>query len=245
MNAAEPRSVFSVCSVRFVLLALQFGDERAITAPEYGLAPGYHFEPRVAAWEDGALAVWSDPRQGGSVYGARIAPDGTLLDRFGILIDSNAGVGDIIWTGRAYLLVYTTGSDLWSLRPSCTAASSTRTAIFPLLYFWTLISLGLVPDSHLANLVLQLTGAATLVSLMWRKGKSNSWFGAVGGASRALVREDSASLAGLPCQNETRLVGSRTNSIMSTNSSRIVFSSIPTFDAFDPKRISSSAPSVK
>lgn len=97
--------------IAVLLLAalLDFGPERELAGnPSIGLAPRGRERARVAASDDGALVVWSDGRTGESewkVYGARLGRTGAVLDRQGLLIASGIA-GDVVWTGRAYLVAY-------------------------------------------------------------------------------------------------------------------------------------------
>ena len=86
---------------------LDFGPERPLIArPELAPAPRMRERARVATSDRGALVVWSDYRSlEWNVYGARLDRDGTLLDEKGLLIASGIA-GDVVWTGRAYLVAY-------------------------------------------------------------------------------------------------------------------------------------------
>ena len=83
--------------------------EVPVSRPEYGLAGEINrSHPRLASNGDTYLAVWTDFREAGSptVYAARLAADGTLLDPLGIRVAENAHAGPIVWTGSKYLVTY-------------------------------------------------------------------------------------------------------------------------------------------
>ena len=88
---------------------IALGPERPLVAAPIDFAPGLHLTPRVAASDDGALAIWTDFRRdpyAPAVYGTRLDRDGNPLDPTGILIAANARAGDVIWTGRHFLIAY-------------------------------------------------------------------------------------------------------------------------------------------
>ena len=74
-------------------------------------ATGTQLEPAVAGSWAGWLVVWADYRTGtGDIYGARVDPEGRLLDPDGIII--NKGARDqrspqVVWNGQEYLVVWT------------------------------------------------------------------------------------------------------------------------------------------
>jgi hypothetical protein len=75
-------------------------------------ANGVQITPEVAFGNDSYMVVWSDDRIGGdfNIYGARVAPDGTVLDPEGILIgpDTNTGKYEpsIAFTGTRFFVVW-------------------------------------------------------------------------------------------------------------------------------------------
>ena len=94
--------------------AAALGRERALSAPELGLAPSIMMSAQVAASDDGYLATWTDFRSGPpTVYAARFESDGTMLDPTGIRVAEEAYAGTVIWTGRAYLIAYAKGLHVW------------------------------------------------------------------------------------------------------------------------------------
>ena len=92
-------------------LLLGVGPERPLTHAPIDLAPGPHNTARVAVSDDGAFAIWTDFRRDRdlyrpAVYGTRLDRDGNVLDPTGVLISPNARAGEVLWTGRAYLVAY-------------------------------------------------------------------------------------------------------------------------------------------
>jgi hypothetical protein len=64
------------------------------------------FQMAIASDGDGFLAVWCDQRDHGSVYAARIAHDGTILDPRGIFLANTNSPVAVAWTGDRYLVAW-------------------------------------------------------------------------------------------------------------------------------------------
>jgi hypothetical protein len=104
------------------------GPERGVSDPVESPAPGAHEAPAVAFDGTNYLVVWSDNRREeawGDVYGARVTPSGTVLDRSGIAIatgPSSQSVPRVAFGGGTYLVVWTeqsptaTGTDIVGAR---------------------------------------------------------------------------------------------------------------------------------
>jgi hypothetical protein len=89
------------------LAAVDLGPERPAGTTRYDFAPFQREEPRVAVNDDGAVAVWSDARNGEvGVYAARFDRDGKLLDPAGRVVTVRGTALDVIWTGTTWLVVY-------------------------------------------------------------------------------------------------------------------------------------------
>jgi len=82
--------------------------EMPLSEPEYGISSNSLGDAHIASNGDGYLAVWTDYRTNGqpSVYAARIAADGTVLDRLGLRVAEYAHAGPVIWTGSKFLIAY-------------------------------------------------------------------------------------------------------------------------------------------
>lgn len=123
-NAPCKRAVtaprISVMSRPFVTLVLSLftvlaGIAGSVAAAEIPLsippslipATGLQTGSSIASDGDGFLAVWADNRGGAaSIYGARLAADGTILDPTGIRIASGLySRAAAVWTGRSYLVI--------------------------------------------------------------------------------------------------------------------------------------------
>jgi hypothetical protein len=95
-----------------VLLALplfaaapRFGREVPASPYEYG-DPGLAiYNADIATNGDGYLAAWTDTRLGNSVWVARMAADGTLLDKTGIRV-GDGYFAEVIWTGESYVVAW-------------------------------------------------------------------------------------------------------------------------------------------
>ncbi|HET7856698.1 MAG TPA: PASTA domain-containing protein [Gaiellaceae bacterium] len=75
------------------------------------LGSGWQSSPRIASDGTNFLVVWTDARRGPywDVYGARVRPDGVVLDPGGFPIASSPsieGPGDVAWDGTHYLVVW-------------------------------------------------------------------------------------------------------------------------------------------
>jgi hypothetical protein len=83
----------------------QIAGERPLATPVY--APVTAYGPvAIASNGDGFLAAWSDQRDRGSIYAARIAHDGTVLDPRGIFLANALSAVNVAWTGDRYLVVW-------------------------------------------------------------------------------------------------------------------------------------------
>ena len=88
------------------------GPEQPVGLPIDGLAESSQVFPAAARGDDGLFVVWQDERRdpGGDIFGARISNDGTLLDRYGIVISAEPGTQEfprIASDGSGYLVVWT------------------------------------------------------------------------------------------------------------------------------------------
>jgi hypothetical protein len=77
----------------------------------FGPAPEYQISTSVAFDGTNHMVVWADYRSGTSydIYGARVAPDGTVLDQAGIVISAAAGDQEapaVAFGGTSYLVVW-------------------------------------------------------------------------------------------------------------------------------------------
>lgn len=95
------------------LVALRVDEDGDVLEPvpfTITAAAGSQLEPAVAGGWAGWLVVWADYRTGtGDIYGARVDPEGRLLDPDGIII--NKGARDqrspqVVWNGQEYLVVW-------------------------------------------------------------------------------------------------------------------------------------------
>ena len=75
---------FGLIAIAVVVLAGCVGVEHPVSDAVYG--PGDNDQRDTAAAFDGTnfLVVWSDARHGSDIYGARVRPDGSVLDVTGI-----------------------------------------------------------------------------------------------------------------------------------------------------------------
>jgi hypothetical protein len=72
------------------------------------------YSPALAFDGTNYLAVWTDERPSAQVYGARVSPDGTLLDPAGIAIATSApwhGLPTLVFGGTNYLVVWEQGAE--------------------------------------------------------------------------------------------------------------------------------------
>lgn len=97
-----------IAAIALLASLLEFGPERALVArAEPVLAPGPRDTARVATQDLGSLVVWNDFRAASqTVRAARLDRNGAVLDPYGLLIASDANVGDVVWTGSGYLVSY-------------------------------------------------------------------------------------------------------------------------------------------
>ncbi len=118
----------SVCAALVLGSLLLSGCVWVVSEPVYG--PGGHEQRNPSVAFDGTnfLAVWADVRQvtpqhpfDANIYGARIRPDGSVLDVTGIPITSDAGgqdAPDVAFDGTNFLVVWTAGSSTYGARVS-------------------------------------------------------------------------------------------------------------------------------
>lgn len=74
--------------------------------------------PSVAYGSGKFVVVWSDVREGG-VYGARMKPDGTLLDPEGIRLnmsDERGGAPVVAYDGRNFVVIWNNGEGIFGVR---------------------------------------------------------------------------------------------------------------------------------
>lgn len=91
-----------------LLAAAAFGQitgEHPVSTPVYGPVPRI-LQTAIASDGDGFLAVWTDQRDYGALYAARIARDGTIADPRGILLAKTLSSFAVAWTGGHYLAVW-------------------------------------------------------------------------------------------------------------------------------------------
>src|SRR5690242_20178743 len=106
MNRVARTPLLLLASALCVLpLSAQITGERPVSTPVYAPVVSV-VQPAIASDGDGFLAVWSDQRDRGAVYAARIASDGTLLDPHGILLAKINSVVAVAWTGDRYLVAW-------------------------------------------------------------------------------------------------------------------------------------------
>src|SRR5438874_1931453 len=101
------RTLFLLLAAGLVVppLSAQLAGEHPVSTPVY--APIVNVgQAAIASDGDRFLAVWSDQRDRGAVYAARIARNGTVLDPHGILLANINSVVAAVWTGDRYLVVW-------------------------------------------------------------------------------------------------------------------------------------------
>ena len=81
-------------------------------------APGQQKDPAVAFDGENYLVVWEDLRSGGfsDIYGARVTPDGTMLDATGFVISQAADDQEspvLAFDGQNYLVVWQDYRSVW------------------------------------------------------------------------------------------------------------------------------------
>lgn len=96
---------------------LRFGPEVPLTAPEFGEPRAGALQPAVATDGKNYFAAWSDGR--GGVFGARVTPDGTLLDPLNIFLGDGYGPA-VVWTGQAYIVAWGSNDNqtIWATKVS-------------------------------------------------------------------------------------------------------------------------------
>jgi hypothetical protein len=94
---------------------LRFGPEVPLSAPELGEVKATASQVAVATDGKNYFVVWNDGR--GGVFGARVAPDGTLLDPLNIFIGDGHSPA-VVWTGQVYVVAWgANDSDtIWATR---------------------------------------------------------------------------------------------------------------------------------
>ena len=95
------------------------GPEVPVGKSVFGPAPGDRWSPSVATEGSDYLVAWLDGRTMSSqrVMATRIARDGDLLDRTGILVaDEPAYAPKAVWTGNTYLVLWSNGQTSGPLR---------------------------------------------------------------------------------------------------------------------------------
>jgi hypothetical protein len=108
------------------------GPELPVSDPVYG--PNRHGTELAQAAFDGTnfFVVWYDHRRNthpdGEAWGARIAPDGTVLDPAGIRIPGG-GPPEVAFDGTTYLVVWATGQGVAAVRVSTTGVVLDSTPI--------------------------------------------------------------------------------------------------------------------
>ena len=80
------------------------GPERAVTGPPP--APLLQDGPQVAFDGTNYLVVWTDDRGGPGIFGARVSPDGTVLDPTGFVVSSGGFRPALAFDGINYLVVW-------------------------------------------------------------------------------------------------------------------------------------------
>ncbi|HEY6139299.1 MAG TPA: hypothetical protein VI670_16160 [Thermoanaerobaculia bacterium] len=93
-------------------------NERPITPPAYGPAPGGRSVASAASSGRESLVAWNDATRS-AIYAARISADASVLDDTGIRLDQgpSTGVGPwVFWGGTAYVVFWTKLSGLHAAR---------------------------------------------------------------------------------------------------------------------------------
>ena len=97
--------------------APRFGREVAAAPYEYGDPGRAIHNAAIATDGDGYLAVWGDTRRGNSIQVARLAADGTLLDKAGIRL-GDGYFAQVIWTGESYVVAWRYTEGVWMAKVS-------------------------------------------------------------------------------------------------------------------------------
>jgi hypothetical protein len=109
------------------------GPEFPVSDPVYG--PNRHSQSAQSAAFDGTnyLVVWVDQRNANSslpeIWGARVAPDGTVLDPTGFRISHLGGEPNVMFDGTNYLVVFGTAQGVAAVRVSTSGVVLDQTPI--------------------------------------------------------------------------------------------------------------------
>jgi hypothetical protein len=95
-------------------------DRHPISKPAWGPAYGNQIRPALASSGDGFLVAYYDRNL---VRATRLGPDGAVVDRLGFTVGVIGGIADphpidVAWNGSAYLVVWTTNTDVVGARVS-------------------------------------------------------------------------------------------------------------------------------
>lgn len=105
MVAYVPTDVLTLLFATALAFPIPAAPPIPVTTPVLGRPQSRQSGLRVASNGSIALAVWNDQRTGSDVTAARVNADGMPLDPTGILIQADATLFDVFWTGSSFAVV--------------------------------------------------------------------------------------------------------------------------------------------